>query len=190
MEHGLGKCLVWLLKTSHPKSTTHFSNKITLYETIIGLNGLVCKQYQWLVLAWTQKSLMSFFFTISDEANAANEAVAEEDICQLCNGLKETTNDGSRFGFCKQRSLGRPRLLQQASYWQTRRPKVRPLNLMGCPFSTPLINRNCLCNQGYFLSISSSWQAWYFVLQLFKGCNFQRVVSTVHIDGFLAIWCI
>ena len=52
---------------------------------------------------------MSFFFTISDEANAANEAVAEGDICQLCNGLKETTNDGSRFGFCKQRSLGQQR---------------------------------------------------------------------------------
>ena len=80
------------------------------HDTIIGLKGVVCKkQYQWLVLAWTQKSLMSFFFTISDEANAANEAVAEGDICQLCNGLKETTNDGSRFGFCKQRSLGQQR---------------------------------------------------------------------------------
>ena len=67
------------------------------YDTIIGLKGVVCKQqYQWLVLAWTQKSLMSFFFTISDEANAANEAVAEKDICQLCNGLKERTNDVTR----------------------------------------------------------------------------------------------
>ena len=55
-------------------------------------------------------SLMSFFLTISDEANAGDEALAEKDTaCQLCNGLKETTNDGSRFGFCKQRSLGQQR---------------------------------------------------------------------------------
>ena len=79
-------------------------------------------------------SLMSFFLTISDEANAGNEAVAEKDtVCQLCNGLKERTNDGSRFGFCKQRSLRQPRQPRKLPWqggwrrqWQWRRQQWRP----------------------------------------------------------------
>ena len=117
---------------------THFEN--STYQ--IPKNLTLCKKgLQFLAWPGLRKnlkmSLMSFFLTISDEANAGNEALAEKDtVCQLCNGLKERTNDGSRFGFCKQRSLRQPwqprRLHWQGGGWRRRQqwwPKVRNIKV-------------------------------------------------------------